>query len=71
MTPQLAGDLDTASGKGKTGYCEAENISHGHRKNEGVFFSVMSLNVPDKMILVDSSPEEKMELDFISPSNKG
>ncbi|GFU07348.1 hypothetical protein TNCV_2656541 [Trichonephila clavipes] len=28
----------------------------------------MSRNVPDKVILVESSPEEKMELSFIPPA---
>ncbi|GFW15837.1 hypothetical protein TNCV_1545711 [Trichonephila clavipes] len=35
-----------------TGYCGAENISCGHHKNRGVFFSMMSRNVSDKGILI-------------------
>ncbi|GFT76608.1 hypothetical protein TNCV_3678431 [Trichonephila clavipes] len=51
---------------GKTGYCRAQNTSRGHLKKGDVFFSVMSRNVPDKLILIESSPGEKEELSFIS-----
>ncbi|GFY16644.1 hypothetical protein TNCV_2787701 [Trichonephila clavipes] len=43
--------------------CGAENISHGHhRKGERIFFSVISRNSPDKVILFESSFGEKVEL---------
>ncbi|GFX52241.1 hypothetical protein TNCV_4800981 [Trichonephila clavipes] len=47
---------------GNIGYCETENISCGHHKIWIMFLSVMSQNVPDKVILVKSSPREIMEL---------
>ncbi|GFX85507.1 hypothetical protein TNCV_3716791 [Trichonephila clavipes] len=53
---------------GKTRYCGAENFNCGHHKNRGVFFLMMSRNVPDKVILVESSSGEKMELAFIPPT---
>ncbi|GFV41280.1 hypothetical protein TNCV_382941 [Trichonephila clavipes] len=49
----------------KNGYCRAENISHEHHKNGGVFFSVMFRNVPDQVILAESSPGEKAKLAYI------
>ncbi|GFU20909.1 hypothetical protein TNCV_3004881 [Trichonephila clavipes] len=49
---------------GNTRYCGAENISCGHHKNGDMFFSVMSRNVPDKVILFKSAPGEKMEALF-------
>ncbi|GFV26054.1 hypothetical protein TNCV_4398661 [Trichonephila clavipes] len=38
----------------------AEDISCGHLKNRSLFFSVMSRNVPDKVILVKSSFGDKV-----------
>ncbi|GFV67553.1 hypothetical protein TNCV_4622331 [Trichonephila clavipes] len=55
---------------GKDGYCGAENISSGHYKNGSVFFSVMSRNAPDKVIFVESSPGEKLELAVIPPAQQ-
>ncbi|GFV30056.1 transposable element Tcb1 transposase [Trichonephila clavipes] len=43
---------------GKPEYWGAENISPGHLKNGGVFFSMMSRNVRDKVVLVESLPGE-------------
>ncbi|GFS53914.1 hypothetical protein TNCV_3761451 [Trichonephila clavipes] len=54
----------------KTGYCEAENILCGHPKNGAVFLTVMRLNVPERVILVECSPGEKMKLAFIPLCNK-
>ncbi|GFW25933.1 hypothetical protein TNCV_1328891 [Trichonephila clavipes] len=50
------------------GYCGTENISQGHHKNGVVFFSVMSRNVPNKVIFIESSPGEKMKLVFLPPT---
>ncbi|GFT94942.1 hypothetical protein TNCV_1472381 [Trichonephila clavipes] len=50
----------------KIGYCGAENISRGHGTNGCMHFLVMSRNVPEKVILVESYPGEKLELAFIS-----
>ncbi|GFV89135.1 hypothetical protein TNCV_4913341 [Trichonephila clavipes] len=52
----------------KIEYCGAEYICRGHQKNRFVFFSVISSNVPDKVILVEFSPGETMELPFIPPT---
>ncbi|GFT82658.1 hypothetical protein TNCV_1634321 [Trichonephila clavipes] len=38
----------------KTGYCREEYINSEHHKNGGVFFSVISRNLPDKVILSSS-----------------
>ncbi|GFU71741.1 hypothetical protein TNCV_1955021 [Trichonephila clavipes] len=43
---------------GNIGYCGAENISRRHYKNREVFFSVMSRDFPDKVILVEPSSGE-------------
>ncbi|GFU26893.1 hypothetical protein TNCV_4541311 [Trichonephila clavipes] len=53
---------------GMNGYCGAENISRGHQKKGGVFFSVKSRNIPNKLILFESLPREKLELDIIPPT---
>ncbi|GFU73383.1 hypothetical protein TNCV_3722731 [Trichonephila clavipes] len=42
-------------------YCGAESISRGHHRNGGMFFSVMSRNVPDKVNFIESSPKEEMD----------
>ncbi|GFT88352.1 hypothetical protein TNCV_5074491 [Trichonephila clavipes] len=55
---------------GNTGNCGAEKISCGHHKNDGMFFSMTSRNVLDKVFLVESSPGEKIELAFIPPMKK-
>ncbi|GFS86449.1 hypothetical protein TNCV_513251 [Trichonephila clavipes] len=40
---------------GKTGYCGVESIRGGRHLNKCVFFSVMSQNVPDKVIFDEFS----------------
>ncbi|GFX30088.1 hypothetical protein TNCV_2617991 [Trichonephila clavipes] len=50
---------------GNTGYCGAENMSWEPHKKEGVFSSLKSRNVPDEVILVETSPGEQMDLAFI------
>ncbi|GFW90062.1 hypothetical protein TNCV_3485141 [Trichonephila clavipes] len=53
---------------GKAGYYGAKSISHGHLKNEGVFFSTMSQDSPDRVILIESSSGVIVKLVFIPPT---
>ncbi|GFT00330.1 hypothetical protein TNCV_2738821 [Trichonephila clavipes] len=68
VTNMVAKSSTWSPKKGKIGYCGAENINRGHHNNSGVFFSTMSGNVSDKVILVESLLGEKMELAFNSPT---
>ncbi|GFS88016.1 hypothetical protein TNCV_3929911 [Trichonephila clavipes] len=45
---------------GNIRYCGANYISHGHDRNEGVFFSVMCRNVPEEVVLVECSSESEV-----------
>ncbi|GFX34372.1 hypothetical protein TNCV_3227181 [Trichonephila clavipes] len=46
---------------------EAENISCRHHKNGGIFFSLMSKIVLNRVAVIEISPGEKLELAFIPP----
>ncbi|GFV60983.1 hypothetical protein TNCV_91951 [Trichonephila clavipes] len=56
----------------KTGYYGAEKISHVPYENVGVSFSEISLNAPNKVILIKSTPEEKYSSlsSFLSNKNR-
>ncbi|GFW14057.1 hypothetical protein TNCV_3546461 [Trichonephila clavipes] len=72
MVPQPAGDLAAVSGRisrqivyshlVETGL--AEGISHGHHKKGGVFFSVRSRKVLDKVNVIETSTVKETGLAF-------